>query len=81
MHNQWQIQIVKKVGEPLIHFQDERGILKFNNRQLLNEAEYRLKNYGDEEVQPRGITRSEILHNSSDDTKDKFNNCFVIHSK
>ena len=54
MHDQWQIQIVKKAGEPLIHFQDERGILKFNNRQLLNEVEYHLKNYGDEEVRPRG---------------------------
>ena len=21
------------------------------------------------------------LHNSSDDTKDEFNNCFIIHSK
>ena len=37
----------------------------------MNEADYLMKNYGDREDP----------HNSSYDTKAKFNNCFIIHSK
>ena len=48
----------------------------------MNEAEYLMKNYGDQ----GGVTAStdnnlRDLHNSSYDTKAKFNNCFIIHSK
>ena len=48
----------------------------------MNEAEYHMKNYGD-----RGGCAASAdntlrdLHNSSYDTKAKFSNCFIIHSK
>ena len=50
--------------------------------QLMNEAEYLLKNYGDR----GGCTAStdntlRDLHNSSCDKKAEFNNRFIIHSK
>ena len=41
----------------------------------MNEAEYLMKNYGDRE------SIEEDLHNSSYDTKAKFNYCFIIYSK
>ena len=60
-----------------------------DKEQLLNEAEYHLKNYGDQGgcYPPRPTASSDNnllhLHNSSDDTIAKFNNnnCFIIHSK
>ena len=52
----------------------------------MNEAEYLMKNYGEQggcyPSRPRPITPSEIsiiLH--MHDTKTEFNNCFIIHSK
>ena len=46
----------------------------------MNEAEYLMKNYADwEEVLSDKTLRD--LHNSSYDTKGKFSNCFIIHSK
>ena len=44
------------------------------NKQLLDEAEYHLKNYGERGGcnRPRRIT-------PSDYTKAEFNNCFIIH--
>ena len=47
--------------------------------QLLNEAEYHLKNYGDRVAAEADNTLRD-LHNSSDGTKTEFNNCFIIHS-
>ena len=47
-------------------------------KQLSDEAEYHLKNYGHR----RGCDNTlRDLHNSSDDTEAEFNNCFIIHSK
>ena len=53
----------------------------------MNEAEYLMKNYGDQggcypsrpEAEPDNTLRD--LHNSSYDMKAEFNNCFIIHSK
>ena len=48
----------------------------------MNEAEYRMKYYGDRGRRPRRITPSEIsIINTSHDTKAEYNNCFIIHSK
>ena len=64
-----------------------------DKEQLLNEAEYHLKNYGDQGgCHPPRPTASgglmttssiSIQCNSSDDTIAKFNNnnCFIFHSK
>ena len=47
----------------------------------MNEAEYRMKYYGDR-GRMRRITPSEIsIINTSHDTKAEYNNCFIIHSK
>ena len=49
----------------------------------MTQAEYLIKNYGDR----GGCYQAEAdntlldLNNSSYDTKAKFNNCFIIHSK
>ena len=43
----------------------------------MNEAEYLMKNYGDQ----RGITPSEISRILHMIRKVEFNNCFIIHSK
>ena len=43
-------------------------------------AKYHLKNYGDRESASVHNTLRD-LHKSSDDTKAKFNNGFIIHSK
>ena len=52
----------------------------FNIYQLMNEAEYLMKNYGDQGgCYPDNTLRD--LHNSSYDTKAEFNNCFIIHTK
>ena len=50
--------------------------------QLMNEAEYLMKNYGDRGggTASTGNTLGD-LHSSSYDTKAEFNNCFIIHSK
>ena len=56
-------------------------------RQLMNESEYLMKNYGDlggcYPPRPTASTDNTLLdlHNSSYDTKAEFNNCFIIHSK
>ena len=58
-----------------------------NNKQLLNEAEYYLKNYkglgGCYAPQPTASMDNTNLdlHNSSDDTWPHSINCFIIHSK
>ena len=55
------------------------------NQQLMNEAEYHMKNYGDRggcyPPRPTASTDNTLrdLHNSSYDTKAEFNNCFIIH--
>ncbi len=57
------------------------------NKQLLDEAEYDMKNYADRgecyPPKPKAEADNTIrdLHNSSYHTKAKFNNCFIIHSK
>ena len=57
------------------------------NQQLMNEAEYLMKNYGHRggcyPSRPWVETDNTLrdLHNSSYDTKAEFNNCFIIHSK
>ena len=53
----------------------------------MNEAEYLMKNYGTRGgfypsrpwAEADNILRD--LHNSSNDTKAEFNNCFIFHSK
>ena len=52
-------------------------------QELLNEADYHLKNSVEisEGVGALADNTLRDLHNSSDDTKDEFNNCFIIHSK
>ena len=52
------------------------------NQQLMNEAEYLMKNYGDR-VGCTASTDNSLRdpHNFSYDTKAEFNNCFIIHSK
>ena len=49
----------------------------------MNEAEYLMKNYGDEGGYYTAEADNTLrdLHNSSYDTKAEFNNCFIIHSK
>ena len=53
----------------------------------MNEAECLMKNYGDRGGFYPSRPLAEVdntlqdLHNSSFDTKPKFNNCFIIHSK
>ena len=53
----------------------------------MNEAEYLMKNDGDQGGcihrgrRPKRITTFRDLHNSSYDTNAEFNNCFIIHSK
>ena len=54
-------------------------LLLLFNEQLMNEAEYLKKNYGNRGGCYDSILRD--LHNSSYDTKAEYNNCFVIHSK
>ena len=46
----------------------------------MNEAEYLMKNYGDQGGFYQDKTLRDI-HNSSYDTKAEFNNRFIIHSK
>ena len=56
-------------------------------QQLMNEAEYLMKNYGDRGgfypswPQAEADNTLRDLHNSSYYTKAEFNNCFIIHSK
>ena len=52
-------------------------------QQLMNEAEYLMKNYGDRGgfYPSRQITAPRDLHNSPYNTKAEFNDCFIIHSK
>ena len=53
----------------------------------MNEAEYLMKNYGDRggcyQLRPLAEADNTLqdLHNSSYDTKAKFDNCFITHSK
>ena len=54
-------------------------LLLLFNEQLMNEAEYLKKNYGDWGGCYDSTLRD--LHNSSYDTKAEYNNCFIIHSK
>ena len=61
--------------------------LTLTSKQLMNEAEYLMKNYGDRGgcYPPRPTASMDNtlrdLHNSSYDMKAEFNNCFIIHSK
>ena len=54
-------------------------IILLFDEQLMNEAEYLKKNYGDW----GGCYDSTLwdLHICSYDTKAEYNNCFIIHSK
>ena len=56
-----------------------------DNKQLMNEVEYLMKNYGDRggcyPSRPQADNTLRDLHNSSYDTKAEFNYCFFIHSK
>ena len=53
----------------------------------MNEAEYLIKNHGDRggcyPSRPKAEADNTLrdLHNSSQDKKAEFNNCFIIHSK
>ena len=47
----------------------------------MNEAEYLIKNYGDQGGLAEADNTLPDLHNSSYDTKAEFNNCFIIQSK
>ena len=53
----------------------------------MNEAEYLMRNYGDQggcyPLRPYAEVDNTLrdLHISSYDTKVEFNNCFIIHSK
>ena len=57
-----------------------------NNNNNMNEADYVMKNYGDQggcyqsRPQAEAVNTVWDLHNSSYDKKAKFNNCFIIHS-
>ena len=46
----------------------------------MNEAEYLMKNHGDQGGRYSDNTLRD-LHNFSYDTEAEFNNCFIIHSK
>ena len=54
-------------------------VLLLFNEQLMNEAEYLKKNYGDRGGCYDSTLRD--LHNSSYDMKAEYNSCFIIHSK
>ena len=53
----------------------------------MNEAEYLMKNYGAQggcypsRPWAEADNTLRVLHNSSDDTKAEFINCFIFHSK
>ena len=53
----------------------------------MNEAEYLMRNYGDQGGCYLSRPHAEVdntlrdLHNSPYDTKAEFNNCYIIHSK
>ena len=49
-----------------------KGFVKY--LAVINKAEYHVKNYGDR----GGCYTLRDLHNSSDDAKAEFNNCFII---
>ena len=59
------------------------NLLFLDNWQLMNEAEYLMKNYGDWGGCYKASTDNTLkdLHNSSYDTKAEFSNFFIIHSK
>ena len=49
-------------------------------KQLLNEAEYDMRNYEDRGECYLPDNRLQDLYTTSHHTKSKFNNCFIIHS-
>ena len=66
-----------------VRSRDAQKQLSRTSLTIMNEAEYRMKNYGDQGGCYMALTDNTLrnLYNSSYDTKAKFNNCFIIHSK
>ena len=61
----------------------EKSVENIRGDIKMDDVEYHLKNYGDQEGFSSAWADNTLrdLHNSSDDAKAEFNNCFIIHSK